>query len=246
MFSSFLISNSCTTAQDFQIKALKVPSTKQKGRQPKKTSKGKGKGKAEEKHNWYADLVNDEKTSFGEQDFAMAPKETSPEVKDWYYEMEGAAQGCVDRCLELAGESLSSLRKVGTPCLDDHLLAPEEFVEKGVLSPVCSQAVLKCLYMTRLARPELHWAVNSLAREETKWTVACDKRLHRLMSFTYHHKDSVIKSWVGNKASECKPMLLRRSFIQNFPGWRKALDPPPTPLPSAHGHVLTQLEEQEA
>ena len=55
---------------------------------------------------------------------------------------------------------------------------PEEFGEKGVLSPVCSQAVWKCEYMIRLARPELLWAVNSLAREVTKWIVACDKRLH--------------------------------------------------------------------
>ena len=96
------------------------------------------------------------------EDFAMALKETSPEVKGWFYRMEGAAQGCVDRYLELAGEPLSSLRKVGTPCVDDHALAPEEFVEKGVLRPVCSQAVLKCLYMTRLARPELYWAASQL------------------------------------------------------------------------------------
>ena len=128
--------------------------------------------------------------------FAMTPKETSLEVEGWFYQMGRAARGCVDRYLELAGEPLSSLRKVGTPCVDDHLLAPEEFVEKGVLSPVCSQAVLKCLYMTRLARPELYWAVNSSAREVTKWTVACDKRLRRLISFIYHHKDPVIKSWV--------------------------------------------------
>ena len=120
--------------------------------------------------------------------FAMALKDTSPEVKGWFYRMEGAAEGCVHRYLELAEAPLSSLRKVGTPCLDDHLLPPEEFVEKGVLSPVCFQAVLKCLYMTRLARPELYWAVNSLAREVTKWIVAWDRRLHRLISSIYHHK----------------------------------------------------------
>ena len=61
--------------------------------------------------------------------------------------------------------------------------------------------------MTRLARPELYWAVNSLAREVTRWTVACDRRLHRLISYIHHHTDCVIKSWVGNKPSECKLML---------------------------------------
>ena len=67
--------------------------------------------------------------------------------------------------------------------------------------------VLKCLYMTRLARPELYWAVNTLAREVTKWTVACDKRLHRLISFIHFNKQSVIKSYVGDKPSECKLLL---------------------------------------
>ena len=209
MFSSFLILNTCTTAQDYEMKALKLPPTKRGGKQFKKTSKGKGKGKTKAKpDNWYADLTNDKKTDFGEQDFAMALKETSSEVKGWYYEMEGAAKGCVERYCELAGLDVSSLKKVGTPCVDDHTLAPEELVEKGVLSPVCSQAVLKCWYMIRLARPELYWDVNSLAREVTKWTVACDKRLHRLISFIHHHKASVIKSWVGNKASECKLVFL--------------------------------------
>ena len=41
-------------------------------------------------------------------------------VNGWYYQMEGATQGCVERYLELAGISASSLRKVGTPSIDDH------------------------------------------------------------------------------------------------------------------------------
>ena len=194
VLSSSLANNTCTTAQDFGMRALKVTSAKKKKRRPAKTSNNY-------KH-WYVELMDENK-----KDFALALIETSPEVRGWFYQMEGAAQGCVDRYLELAKVPISSLRKVGAPCLDDHLLPPEEFVEKCMLSPVCSQDVLKCLYMTRLARPELYWAVNSIAREVTKWTVACDTRLHRLISFIYHHKDSVIKSWLGNKASACKLML---------------------------------------
>ena len=49
--------------------------------------------------------------------------------------------------------------------------------------------------------------MNTLAREVTKWTVACDKRLHRLISFIHFNKQSVIKSYVGNKPSECKLLL---------------------------------------
>ena len=66
---------------------------------------------------------------------------------------------------------------------------------------------MKCLYMTGVARPELYWAVSSLAREVSEWTFACDARQHRLISFIHCKVDSVMKSWVGNKVSECKLML---------------------------------------
>ena len=45
---------------------------------------------------------------------------------------------------------------------------------------VCSEFVLKCLYLARIGRPEILWSVNRLARSITKWTKACDKRLARL------------------------------------------------------------------
>ena len=47
----------------------------------------------------------------------------------------------------------------------------------GELSHVCSQTVLKCLYLARIGRPDILWSVNKLARSITKWTKACDKRL---------------------------------------------------------------------
>lgn len=137
----------------------------------------------------------------------MSLQEPTQLVNGWYYEMEGAAQACVECYCELADIKVSSLRKVGIPCMDDHLHPSEDFVVPGVLSSVCSQAVLKCLYMTRLARPELYWEVNPLAREVTRWTVACDRRVHRLICLIHVNKHSVIKSWIGTKASECKVML---------------------------------------
>ena len=46
------------------------------------------------------------------------------------------------------------LYKVSTPCIDDHHLEEEtKFV--GELSNVCSQIVLKCLYLARIGRPDM-------------------------------------------------------------------------------------------
>ena len=40
----------------------------------------------------------------------------------------------------------------------------------GESSTVCSQIVLKCLYLARIGRPAILWSVNKLARAVTKWT----------------------------------------------------------------------------
>ena len=54
------------------------------------------------------------------------------------------------------------------------------------LSKVCSQIVLKCLYLARIGRPDILWSVNKLARSSTKLTRTCDKRLVCLISYIHH------------------------------------------------------------
>ena len=88
-------------------------------------------------------------------------------------------RGKDERTWELTTEQLY---KVATPCLDDHQFKEEENGLVGELSAVCSQIVLKCLYLARIGRPDIPWSVNKLARAVAKWTKACDKRLARLHS----------------------------------------------------------------
>ena len=45
----------------------------------------------------------------------------------------------------------------------------------GKLSTVCSQIVVRCLYLTSIGRPDILWRANKLARAVTKWTKACEK-----------------------------------------------------------------------
>ena len=59
---------------------------------------------------------------------------------------------------------------VSSPCLDDHQFKKEELGSVGELSKVCSQIVLKCLYLARIGRPDILWSVIKLARTVTKWT----------------------------------------------------------------------------
>ena len=100
--------------------------------------------------------------------------------------MVGHAKKCVERYCELANKTTQQLYKVSTPCIDDHHFKEEEMKSVGELSQVCSQIVLKCLYLARIGRPDIPWSVNKLARSSTKWTKACDKRLNRLISYIHH------------------------------------------------------------
>ena len=92
--------------------------------------------------------------------------------------MCGHVEQCVEKCLEMANKKISDLRQVGTPCIDDHSITDEELVNRGVLSDYAARIVLKALYVARISRPDMYFAVNTLAREVTRWTLACDRRLH--------------------------------------------------------------------
>ena len=98
--------------------------------------------------------------------------------------MAGHAKKCMERYCELANKTTQQLYKVSTPCIDDHHFKEESMKSVGELSQVCSQIVLKCLFLARIGRPDILWSVKKLTRAVTKWTHACD---NRLVSFDFIH-----------------------------------------------------------
>ena len=132
-------------------------------------------------------------------------------ISSWSYDMEGHAKKCVERYCELANKTTQQLYKVSTPCIDDHHFKEEEMKSVGALSQVCSDIVLKCLYLPRIGRPDILWSVNKLARSITKWTKACDKRLDRLISYIHHTCEYRQYCHVGNTAKQCRLGLFQDS-----------------------------------
>ena len=125
--------------------------------------------------------------------------------------MEAHAKKCVERYCELANRTTQQLYKVSTPCIDDHHFKEEEMKFVGELPQVCSQKYLKCLYLTRIGRPDILWSVNKLARSITKWTKVCDKRLYWLISYIHHTCDYKQYCHVGNTAKQCRLGLFQDS-----------------------------------
>ena len=88
-------------------------------------------------------------------------------ISSWSYDMEGHAKKWVERYCELANKTTQQFYKVATPCMDDHQFEEEENESVGELSTVCSQFVIKCMYLARVGRPDTLWSVNKLARAGT-------------------------------------------------------------------------------
>ena len=130
-------------------------------------------------------------------------------ISSWSNDMEGHAKKCVERYCELANKTTQQSYKVSTQCIDDHHFKEEEMKSVGELSKVCSQIVLKCLYLARIGRPDILWSVNKLARSITKWTKACDKRLSRLISHILHTCEYKQYCNVGNTDKQCRPGLFQ-------------------------------------
>lgn len=127
---------------------------------------------------------------------------THPRIKSWPYVMTGHAIQSVERYLELTKQPESILKRVPTPCLDDHQLTAEDMIAPGKVAATAARIVLKSLYLARLARPEIYWTVNALAREVTKWTVACDKRLYRLICWIHFQRDWTLKCFLGDNVED--------------------------------------------
>ena len=132
-------------------------------------------------------------------------------ISSWSYDMAGQAKKCVERYCELANKTTQQLYKVSTPCIDDHHFKEEEMKSVGELSQVCSQIVLKCLYLGRVGLLDILWSVNKFARSITKWTKACDKRLNRLISFFLHTCEYKQYCHVGNTGNQCRLGLFQDS-----------------------------------
>ena len=95
---------------------------------------------------------------------------------------------------------ITNRSEIASPGLDDHQLKPEDFETTVQLAGDTAKVIMKALCGARLVRYELPWPICSSARMVSKWTVAFDKRLHRLMCYIHHTPEHSLESFVGDDA----------------------------------------------
>ena len=118
------------------------------------------------------DIVDNYRTMFesriSAEGLEKLPFPQNIRISSWSYDMAGHAKKCVERYCELANKTTQQLCKVSIPCIDDHDFKEEELKSVGDLSKVCSQIVLKCLYLARIGRLDILCSVNKFVRAVTK------------------------------------------------------------------------------
>ena len=91
------------------------------------------------------DIVDKYRTMFESRISATEKLPRSENLR--IYDMERHAKKCVGRYCESANRTTQQLYKVSTPCIDDRHFKEEELKSVGELSKVCSQIVLKKLFL---------------------------------------------------------------------------------------------------
>ena len=85
---------------------------------------------------------------------------------------------------------------------DDDVKSDAKEQPRGTLAPHAASLLMKLLYAARIARFDLLRAINVLARNVTKWTVADDAKLHHLMCYVHHSADQKMVGWVGDSKAD--------------------------------------------
>lgn len=92
--------------------------------------------------------------------------------------MRAYANGIVDFFCEMTGTVKEKLCAVTTLCLPESDMTDDELAKVGELSAISSRILMRCLWLSRQARPDIAFAVPRLASRGTKWIRWEDRQTH--------------------------------------------------------------------
>ena len=96
-------------------------------------------------------------------------KETRNKQVVMTYDMRSYSKGIISFYCEITGMRQGKLRKVSTPCLLENQMTDEELAHEGEMHAFAARILMRCLWLSRLARPDISFAVQRLASRITRW-----------------------------------------------------------------------------
>ena len=108
------------------------------------------------------------------------------------FDMRSYADGVVDAYCQITGYDRSRLKKVATPYLPE-TYSDEDLSQAGELQKDASRILMRILWLSRLARPDLSFITTRLASRVTAWTRFEDRQLFRCISYINCTKDFILK-----------------------------------------------------
>ncbi|CAE7808317.1 GIP [Symbiodinium sp. CCMP2592] len=105
------------------------------------------------------------------------------------FKMPEYAEQIVQTYCDITGTTPDKLRRVTTPCIAESAMADEEISAPGELHDSASRILMRCLWLARLCRADISFAVTRLASRVTRWTAWEDRQVLRLGSYIHHTRD---------------------------------------------------------
>ena len=98
------------------------------------------------------------------------PNKPPPGKTTIRFDMSDCARDAVRHYCDVVGRNVK-IKQVPTPFVDESSLPPELETQRGELAGHASSALMKALWLCRLARPDVQRAVQFLATKVTRWSV---------------------------------------------------------------------------
>ena len=118
--------------------------------------------------------------------------ERSPSTSKITFDMRTYVDQVVKTYCELTGTEVAALKKVSTPSYPENSMTDEELNQQGQLSGSAARVLMRILWLSRLARPDVSFIVGRLATRVTQWSKFEDRQLYRCICYLHHSRDKVL------------------------------------------------------
>ena len=110
-------------------------------------------------------------------------------------------------CQTYENLSKTKIKESITPYMPEGSINTSDWQPRGMLAESASRILMKILWAARLCRPDFMKVIGDLSKRLTTWSLADDKRLHRLMGLVKHSKGYKLLGKVGCSSEDLKLCL---------------------------------------